>query len=184
MLDTSQVEVQTQVGLWSDPVERTPVCSQTKITGSGRKFESIRVWTMVWRWSDQRSIWSEKSDHGRFKRTWVWSEATSSAIGSNHNLFERTWVWSEIFSSLIESDQGPFRAPLFFIFFYSQMLALRRGNQKAAFWSETHLKSNSSDQKKRSPLQRKFWSTGDHDVSYGRLSKLIRLVRNIHWTVH
>ena len=31
------------------------------------------------------------------------------------------------------------------------MLALPRGSQKAAFWSETHLKSDSSDQKKKSP---------------------------------
>ena len=78
----SQVEVQTQIGLWSDPVERTPMCSQTKITGSGRKFERSTVWSMVWRWSDQRSIWSEESDHrqirahlvlirGDFERNWV-----------------------------------------------------------------------------------------------------------------
>ena len=54
------------------------------------------------------------------------------------------------------------------------MLALPRGNIKAASWSETHLKYNSSDQKKgvqliakAGPFQRKFWSTGDHDIAYG-----------------
>ena len=30
---------------------------------------------------------------GGFERTWVWSEANSSAIGPDHNLFVRTWVW-------------------------------------------------------------------------------------------
>ena len=39
---TSQVEVQTQIGLWSDPVERTPMCSQTEITGSGRKLKALQ----------------------------------------------------------------------------------------------------------------------------------------------
>ena len=113
---TSQVLVQTEIGLWSDPVERT------EITGSGRKFERTSVWTMVWRWSDQRSIWSEKSDHrrirahlglirGEFKRNWI-----------DHNLFERTFVWSEATSSAIGliitsssalgSDQKCFRTQL------------------------------------------------------------------------
>ena len=50
----TQVEVQTQNFSRSDPVECTPVCSQTEITGSGRNFERTIVWTMVWRWSDQR----------------------------------------------------------------------------------------------------------------------------------
>ena len=52
-----------------------------------------------------------------FERSWVWSEATSSAIGSDHNLFERTWVWSEMFLNAIGSAQEQFRAPYFFIFF-------------------------------------------------------------------
>ena len=82
-LPAAQVEVQIQVGLWSDPVERTPVCSQTEITGSGRKFERATVWMMVWRWSDQRSIWSKKSDHRRIR-------AHLSLIRGN---FERNWVW-------------------------------------------------------------------------------------------
>ena len=53
------------------------------------------------------------------------------------------------------------------------MLTLPRGNNKAAFWSETHIKSDSSDQKtgvqliaQADPLERKFWSTGDHDVFF------------------
>ena len=46
---SSQVEVWTQIELWSEPVERTPVCSQSEITGSFRKFERTTVWTMFWR---------------------------------------------------------------------------------------------------------------------------------------
>ena len=57
------------------------------------------------------------SDHNLFECTWVWTEATSSAIWSDHNLFERTWVWSQMFSNAIECDQGPFRALYFFHFF-------------------------------------------------------------------
>ena len=60
------------------------------------------------------------------------------------------------------------------------MLALPRGNNKAAFRSETHLKSDDSDQKQgvqlianAGPLKKKFWSTEDHDVSCGKLSKFI-----------
>ena len=54
--------------------------------------------------------------------------------------FKRNWVWSGTISSAI----------FFSFFFYCEMLALPRGNNRAAFWSETHLKSNSSDQKKES----------------------------------
>ena len=124
------VQVQTQIGLWSDPVERTSVCSQTEITGSGRKFERTTVWSMVWRWSDQSSFWSEESGPwsgdglirgqlglksliiGRFERTRVWSEATSSAIWCDHNLFERTLVWSEAASSAIWCDHNLFEHTL------------------------------------------------------------------------
>ena len=103
-LTPSQVEVQTQIGLRSDPVERTPVCSQTEVTGSGRKFERTTVWSMIWRWSDQRSIWSEKSDHRRIR----------AHLGLIRADFERTWVCSEMFSNAVLSDQGPFRAHYFF----------------------------------------------------------------------
>ena len=155
--------MQTHIALWSDPIESTPVCSQTEITGSGRKFEHSTIWTMVWSWSGQISNWSEKSDlrriraHlsliiNRFERSWVWSETHSSALEPDHKRFERNWVWSEMFSNAVVSDQGPFRGPYFFffflVFFYWEMLALPRVNNRAAFWSETHLKSNSSDQKK------------------------------------
>ena len=87
---------------------------------------------------------------GGFERTWFWSDPILSAIGSDHNLFERTWDRSEFFLNAIHSDQGQFRAPYFFVFFWcflTEMLALSRGNNKAAFWSETNLKSDSSDQK-------------------------------------
>ena len=84
----SQVEVQTQIDFWSDPVERTPVCSQTEITGSFRKFER----TTVWSWSGDgliRGHFGLKSlIIGGFERTWVWSEAISSAIGSDHKCLQ------------------------------------------------------------------------------------------------
>ena len=155
-LFATQVEVQTQTALWSDPIEPTPVCSQTEITGSGRRFERTRVWTMVWNWSGQRSIWSEKSDHRRIRAHLSLIINGSSATGSDRKRIR-------------------------------EMLALPRGNNKAAFWSETHLKSDCSDQNKgdqliakAGPLQKIFWLAGDHDVSYGKLSKLIHWVRNIH----
>ena len=181
---SAQVEVQTQIVLWSDPVERTSVCSQTEITGSGRKFERTTVWSMVWRWSDQSSFWSEKSGAwsgdglirgpiglksliiGGFERTLVWSEATSSAIGSDHNLFERIWIWSEMFSNAVGSDQGPFRAPHFFIFcvFYWEATIEQRSDQKLIQNPIALIKKGVQLIAKAGPLQRKFWSTGDHDV--------------------
>ena len=102
------------------------MCSQTEITRSGWKFERTTVWTMVWRWSDQRLFGCEKSGPwseddliriqiglksliiGWFEGTWVWSEANSSAIGSDHNLFERTWIWSEAISSAFGSYHNLF----------------------------------------------------------------------------
>ena len=141
-------------------------------------------------------VWSEAtssaigSDYNLFERTFVWSEATSSAIGCDHNLIERTWVWSE----MVWTQLGPIRDHFERIFFHCfcffikwEMLALPGGSHKAAFWSVTHLKSDSSDQKtgvqpitEAGLLQKKLWSAGDHDVSYGKLSKLIHWVRNIH----
>ena len=98
-------------------------------TGSDQ-FERTTVWTMVMRWSGQRSIWYEKSDHR-------WNRAH---LGLIRNVFERNWVWWGTNSSAFFFH--------FYLFFYWQMLALPRGSHKAAFWSETHLKSDSSDQKK------------------------------------
>ena len=77
----SQVLVQTQIELWSDPIERTPLCSQTGITGSGKRFERTIVWTMVWFLSDQKSIRSARSDHSLYSLDHglgsVWSEVNS-----------------------------------------------------------------------------------------------------------
>ena len=39
---------------------------------------------MVWRWSDQRSLWSGKSDHRRIR----------AHLGLIRGNFERNWVWS------------------------------------------------------------------------------------------
>ena len=82
----TQAEVQTRIALQSDPIECTPVCSQTEITGSGQKLERTTVWTMVWSWSGQRSIWSEKSDHRRIRVHLSLIINGSSAIGSDHSL--------------------------------------------------------------------------------------------------
>ena len=149
-----------------------------------------KVWTMSWRWSDQRLVLSEKSDHwqirahlglirGDFERNWVWSWPLRAHLGLIRNVFERNGVWSGTISSALFFS--------FLLFFYLEMLSLPGGNNKAAFWAKTHLKSDSSAQKKgfhliakAGPLQRKLWSAGDHDVSYGKLSKLIHSVRNIH----
>ena len=65
---------------------------------------------------------------------------SSSALGSDQKCF-RTQL----------GLQGILSALFFFIFcyfFYWKMLILPRGSPKAAFWSETHLKSDSSDRKK------------------------------------
>ena len=172
-LGTSQVEVQTQIDFWSDPVERTPVCSQTKITGSFPNFER----TTVWSWSGDGLI----RGHFGLESLIITS---SSALGSDHKEFERNWVWSEAQLSLIingssavGSDQKCFRTQLglirdhfkrlifffifLFLFLYWEMLALPRGNNKAALWSETNLKSDSSDQKKRSPADSKCRSPSE-----------------------
>ena len=102
---SSQVLVQTQTELWSDPIGRTPLRSQTEITGSGKRFERTIVWTMVWFclirgqfgldgliivflvwtmvWvrSGQRSIRSRRSDHSLFSLDHglgsVWPEINS-----------------------------------------------------------------------------------------------------------
>ena len=71
---------------------------------------------LTWVWSEPTSS-AIGSDHNLFECTFVWSEATSTAIGSDHNLLERTWVWSEKFTNAIGSDQRPFRAHYFSFFF-------------------------------------------------------------------
>ena len=133
--ETTQVEVQTQIGLWSDPDERIPVCYQTEITGSGRKFERTTVWTMVWRLSDQRSMCSENSDHRRIRAHLGWSEATSSAIGSDHNLFVVTFVWSETTSTAIGSDHNLFERS----FVWSEATSSALGSDQKCFRTQLGL---------------------------------------------
>ena len=82
----------------------------------GLKSLIIGGFERTWVWSEATSS-AIGSDHNLFERTFVWSEATSSAIGSDHNLIERTWVWSEMLLNAIGSDQGPFRAHFFSHFF-------------------------------------------------------------------
>ena len=109
----------------------------TKITGSGRKLERTTVWTMVWSWSGQRSVRSEKPDHRRIRANLSLIINGSSAIGSDQKCF----------STQLGLIRDHFKRPSIFIFsffFYLEMLALPRGNKK----TDTHLKSDSSDQKK------------------------------------
>ena len=61
--------------------------SQIKITGSGQKFERTTVWTMVWRWSDQSSFWSEESDHRRIRAHLGLIITSSSALVSDQKCF-------------------------------------------------------------------------------------------------
>ena len=67
----SQVAVQTQIGLWSEPVERTPVCSQTKLQGLEGSLRALQSG----RWSGYgliRGHFGLKSViMGGFERTWV-----------------------------------------------------------------------------------------------------------------
>ena len=87
----------------------------------GLKSLIIGKFERTWVWSEPTSS-AIGSDHNQFERNWVFEEATSTAIGSDHNFFERTWVWSEKFSNAIGSDQGPFRAHYFFSIFFVFLL--------------------------------------------------------------
>ena len=69
------------------------MCSQTEITGSGRNFQRTSVWRMDWRWSDQRSIWSEKSDHRRIRAHLGLIITSSTEITGSGRNFQRTSVW-------------------------------------------------------------------------------------------
>ena len=115
-----------------------PCVPRPKLQGLDGSSSSLRSG----RWSGDRlirgNIGLKSLIIGGFERTWVWSEATSSAIGSDQKCFQTQL-------GLIRDNFER----LFSYFFYWEMLALPRGNNKAAFWSETHLKSDSSDQKKK-----------------------------------
>ena len=163
---TTQIEVQTQIALWSDPMKRTPVCLRTKITGSGRKFERTTVGTVVCVGLMRGQFDLKNLIVGVFEC--IWACNGSSAIGSDQERIRahlsliasysigcywvlseryaivRNWVLSERFWNEIASDQGPIRVHFSF-FFYWEMMALPSGNNKSAFWSGTHLNSDGSD---------------------------------------
>ena len=100
------VEVQSQFELWSDPLELTPVCSQTEITGSGQQFERKIVWAMVWFRSEQRSIRSGRSDQSPLR-----SERSDQSVIPAHlslirGRIERIWSLSEAMSCALESEKS------------------------------------------------------------------------------
>ena len=119
---STQVEVQTQIDFWSDPVERTPLQG---LFGSSSALRSDHDLEMVW--SEVILVWK------------VWSKADSSALGSDQRQFraqlgliiggfQRNFVWSEAISSAIGSDhkclqtqlgliRDHFERIIFFIFF-------------------------------------------------------------------
>ena len=145
---------------------------------------------MVWFWSDQRSIRSGRSDHSLYSLDHglgsVWSEVNSVWKVWSQSLWSGPWSVFGLIRGQF-SLEGLISSALFFQFFYWGMLGLPRGNNKAAFRSEFHLKSDDCDQKQgvqlitnSGPLNRKFWLTEDHDVSSGKLSKFIHLVRNLN----
>ena len=161
-----QVEVQTQI-------ERTPLCSRTEITDSGRKFERTTVWTMVWSSSDQRSIWSEKSDHRRIRAHLSLIINGSGAIGSNQKCIRAHLSLIINDSSAIGSDQkyfrtqlrlikDPFEHPIFFIFLLRDFgfakkqqssSVLIRDSSKVRWLSSEKRSQSPADSKDRSPSE-------------------------------
>ena len=100
-------QVEVEIELWSDAIERRPLCSQTKTTGSGKQFEGKIVWAMVWFRSDQRSIRPGMSDQRR-----IWAH-----LSLIRGRIDCTWVWSEAVLIALESVQRPYRVHLSLNFF-------------------------------------------------------------------
>ena len=111
------------------------MCSQTENTGSERKFERTTVWTMVWRWSDQRSIWSEKSDQRQFRVQVGLIITSSSALWSDQRRLRAQLGLIITSLSALGSDQKCFRTHLglirdhlerliFFCFFFAERIWL------------------------------------------------------------
>ena len=155
-----QVEVQNRSDLWSDPRSTHMVNFLTKIAGSG--------------------IW--------FDCTITWSEVINVWVGLIRGGFKRTFVSSDKSLSSIGSDRTPFWAQFISIFCtLTKRYWLWQEATKTALWSDTHLEADGfyqnqrglADSKCLSP-KRKFSITVDHDVSYGKLSKFIHWVRNMH----
>ena len=101
-----------------------------------------KIFTMVWRWSDQRSIWSEKSDQTRLRAQLGLIITSSSALLSDQRQLRTQLGLIITSSSALGSDQKCFWTQLglirdhfeaiifsfFFVFFYWKMLALPRGS--------------------------------------------------------
>ena len=117
------------------------------------------VWsevTSVWGWYDQRSLrCGDGMIRGHFGLGMVWSEVTlvwgwydqkslQDGNGLIRGRFKRTLVWSETISS------GIFFFDFLFLFLQRDVGSLKR-QQKAAFWSQTHLESDVFDQNQRGP---------------------------------
>ena len=120
MNNITQVLVHIQIELRSDPIERTPLCFQTEITGSGKRFERTIVWTMVWFRSDQRSIRSGRSDHSLFSLDHGLGRSDQRSIRSrrsDHSLFRLDHCLGSVWSEVNSVWKVWFRVHYFFQFF-------------------------------------------------------------------
>ena len=119
-----------------------------------RVFSEVRAHyglIMVWRWSDQRSIWSKKSDHRRFRAHFCLIRGQFRAqLDLIINVFKRNWVWS-----------GTISSALFFSIFLLKDVGSAKRQPKSSFlirdsskvrwlWSE---KKSPADSWGRSPLE-------------------------------
>ena len=139
------------------------------------------VWsevTSVWGWYDQRSLRSGDGmirDH--FGLGMVWSEVTSG------------WEWSDQrrIQAHISLIRDHFQRIFLFLFFLNRDAGSVKRQQKAAFWLLTYLESDvfnqnyrgSTDWKCQSP-DKKVCLTVKYDVLFGKLSKFIHWVGNMH----
>ena len=135
--------VQTQIELWSDPIDRTSLCSKTEITGSGKRFERTIVWTMVWFRSDQRSIRSGRSDHSLYSLDHglglVWSE-----VNSVWKAWFRVHYFFNFFCFFLLRDVGSVKRQ------QKSSVPIRDSSKVRWLWSETR---SPADSKCRSPQE-------------------------------
>ena len=89
-----------------------PCVPRPKLQGLFGSSSAIFVWTMVWRWSDHRSLWSEKSDHRRIRAHLGLIITSSSALLSDQRRLRAQLGLIITSSSALLSDQRRLRAQL------------------------------------------------------------------------